>query len=49
MKSESNPKDELKTFLIITVVLAPLLAVLFVSGFGFSVWISQLLTGPPGS
>ncbi len=48
MSNESNPKDELKTFLLITVVLAPVLAVLIVSGFGFSVWISQLLMGPPG-
>jgi nitrate reductase NapE len=49
MKTDVNSKDELKTFLLITVVLAPVLAVLIVSGFGFSVWISQLLMGPPGS
>jgi nitrate reductase NapE len=48
MNNESNPKDELKTFLLITVVLAPVLAVLIVSGFGFSIWISQLIMGPPG-
>jgi nitrate reductase NapE len=49
MKTDVNSKDELKTFLLITVVLAPVLAVLIVSGFGFSVWVSQLLMGPPGS
>jgi len=49
MKTPISAKDELKTFLMITVVLAPVLAVLFVSGFGFSVWISQLIMGPPGS
>jgi nitrate reductase NapE len=49
MKTPISSKDELKAFLMITVVLAPVLAVLFVSGFGFSVWISQLIMGPPGS
>ncbi|NRA22094.1 MAG: periplasmic nitrate reductase, NapE protein [Oceanospirillaceae bacterium] len=42
-------REELKTFLLITVVLAPVLAVLIVSGFGFSIWISQLIFGPPGT
>jgi nitrate reductase NapE len=30
-------------------VLAPVLAVLVVSGYGFAVWISQIIGGPPGS
>ncbi|EPJ46752.1 MAG: hypothetical protein OFPII_18430 [Osedax symbiont Rs1] len=49
MNQDINRKDELKAFLLITVVLAPVLAVVIVSGFGFSIWISQLLMGPPGS
>lgn len=36
---------ELRIFLFLTAVLAPLLAVLFVAGFGFVVWFYQLLTG----
>ena len=55
---ESGPREaapapverrrELLTFLTLAVVLFPLLAVLVVSGFGFIVWMSQLLwLGPP--
>ena len=47
---EASPKsDELKAFLFLTVVLAPLLAVLFVGGYGFVVWMLQLVLGPPGA
>jgi periplasmic nitrate reductase NapE len=35
-------------FLFLTVVLAPVLAVLFVSAWGFTVWIWQMFNGPPG-
>ncbi len=49
MKIMPQAREELKTFLLITVVLAPVLAVLIVSGFGFSIWISQLIFGPPGT
>ena len=35
-------------FLLLTVVLFPFLAVLIVAGYGFAVWMSQLLVfGPP--
>lgn len=47
--SGTNKKDELKAFLFLTVILAPALAVAIVGSYGFSVWISQILTGPPGS
>jgi nitrate reductase NapE len=46
--SEPNKKDELKSFLFLTVVLAPVVAVTIVSGYGFTIWISQMLMGPPG-
>ena len=36
------------TWLFLTAVLAPVLAVLIVSGYGFAVWISQIIGGPPG-
>ncbi|MGL4613458.1 MAG: periplasmic nitrate reductase, NapE protein [Shewanella sp.] len=39
---------ELKIFIFLTVFLAPLLAILLVSGIGFAVWFSQMLIGPPG-
>ena len=39
---------ELRAFLFLTVVLFPLLSVLLVSGYGFAVWIWQMIFGPPG-
>ena len=41
-------RRELLVFLFLTVVLAPVLAVAFVGGWGFLVWIYQMIYGPPG-
>jgi periplasmic nitrate reductase NapE len=43
----ASRRKELLLFLFLTVVLAPLLAVAIVGGFGFMVWIWQIFTGPP--
>jgi len=47
--SETEPpstrQEELRTFLFLTIVTAPFLAVAFVSGYGFLVWMYQLFTG----
>ena len=40
--------QELKAFLLLSVVMAPVLAVIVVSGYGFLVWMVQLIAGPPG-
>lgn len=40
---------ERRAFLFLTIVLAPLLSVVIVGGYGFLVWMYQLLAGPPGS
>lgn len=40
--------QELRSFLFLTAVMAPLLAVAVVGGYGFIVWMVQLFTGPPG-
>lgn len=40
--------QELSVFLLLTVVLAPVLAVAIVGGYGFAVWMYQLIAGPPG-
>ena len=40
-------RDELRSFLFLTIVMAPALAVLVVGGYGFIVWMSQLVGGPP--
>ncbi len=42
-------REELRTFLLLTVVLAPFVAVVTVGGYGFAIWMSQLIFGPPGS
>jgi nitrate reductase NapE len=45
----AEQRAERRVVLFLTVVLAPMLAVLIVAGFGFCVWIYQLIAGPPGS
>ncbi|MEJ5988485.1 periplasmic nitrate reductase, NapE protein [Ramlibacter sp. PS3R-8] len=39
--------QEFRSFLFLSVVMAPVLAVIVVSGYGFLVWMYQLLAGPP--
>lgn len=39
---------ELRAFLLLAVVMAPVIAVIVVSGYGFLVWMYQLFAGPPG-
>jgi len=43
----STRKEELRSFLFFTVVMAPVLAVSVVGGYGFLVWMYQLIAGPP--
>jgi len=40
--------QELRSFLFLSVVMAPVLAVMIVAGYGFIVWIIQMFAGPPG-
>jgi nitrate reductase NapE len=40
--------QELRSFLFLTVVMAPVIAVIVVAGWGFLVWMYQLFAGPPG-
>ena len=45
-----NPKSrELSAFLFLTVLLAPAMSVAVVGGYGFAIWIYQLIAGPPGA
>jgi nitrate reductase NapE len=39
---------EIFAFLFLTAVLMPALAVATVGGYGFAVWIYQIVAGPPG-
>ena len=48
VRQEGEPstfQEELRTFLFLTVVTAPVLAVAIVGGYGFLVWMYQLFTG----
>lgn len=42
-----DKRRELVVFLFLTLVLAPIIAVLVVSGYGFLVWMYQIVMGPP--
>lgn len=44
----ATPGQELRSFLLLSVVLAPVAAVLLVSSYGFLVWFYQMFAGPPG-
>lgn len=39
--------EELRSFLFLTAVMVPVLSVIVVAGYGFIVWMTQLLLGPP--
>jgi nitrate reductase NapE len=41
--------EERRSFLFLTVVMVPVLAVAIVTGYGFAVWMYQLFAGPPGT
>ncbi len=46
---KSAKNREFWAFILLTVVLAPVMSVVIVGGFGFLVWMYQILAGPPGS
>lgn len=41
-------RREIASFLFLSVVIWPFVAVAVVGGYGFLVWMSQLVMGPPG-
>jgi periplasmic nitrate reductase NapE len=45
---DARRKRELTVFLVLTLLLAPALAIGTVGGYGFGVWIYQMIAGPPG-
>ncbi len=49
MDQQQEKADERNTFILLSVFLAPVAAVAIVGGYGFAVWISQIILGPPGS
>jgi len=47
LSSPSTRQEEWRSFLFFTVVMAPILAVIVVGGYGFAIWMYQLIAGPP--
>ena len=48
-EENSDKADERNTFILLAVFAAPIVAVAIVGGYGFAVWISQMIFGPPGT
>ncbi|MNN17474.1 Periplasmic nitrate reductase protein NapE [compost metagenome] len=46
--SNQDKGKETRLFLFLVICLFPLLSVAIVGGYGFIVWMYQLLAGPPG-
>lgn len=47
-KSVRTTRDELLVFLVIVALVWPAMTVGVVGGYGFAVWMYQLVAGPPG-
>lgn len=47
-RSPSSRKEELRSFVFLSIVIAPILAVMIVASYGFVVWVYQIFAGPPG-
>ncbi len=47
VEEPSTRKDELRVFVFLAVVLAPVLSIALVGGYGFFVWFTQIILGPP--
>lgn len=41
-------RDERRLFIFLVVFLFPILAVAVVGGYGFIIWMSHIILGPPG-
>ena len=49
MPEPTEKKSELKAFLFLTVVMAPVLAGVIIATYGLAVWVYQMFMGPPTS
>ncbi len=47
-ESHTERRAELRAFGFLAFILAPILSVIIVAGFGFVIWIWQMFAGPPG-
>ena len=49
MPEQGEKSSELKAFVFLTVVMAPVLAGIIIGTYGLMVWIYQMFMGPPTS
>ena len=42
-------QEEFRSFIFLTAVMVPVLSVIIVAGYGFIVWFTQMVVGPPTS
>ena len=46
-RAQYTKNEELRSFLFLTVVMAPALTGMIIAGYGFLVWMFQVFSGPP--
>jgi len=46
--AQTTRREEIVAFVVLAVLIWPVIAVGVVGGYGFAVWMSQLVFGPPG-
>ena len=46
--SNGRRKRELTVFLVLTLLMAPVLTITTIGGYGLGVWVYQIIAGPPG-
>lgn len=46
-REQTSSAQEFGALFVLTGVVAPLLTIALVGGFGFAVWVYQLIAGPP--
>lgn len=44
----SSRREEIVAFIVLAIIIWPILAVGIVGGYGFLVWMFQMIYGPPG-
>ena len=47
MEREAQKSSELRAFLFLTIVMAPIIAGVVIGTYGLAVWIYQMFMGPP--
>jgi nitrate reductase NapE len=47
--TSQRKQEEWRSFVFLTVVMAPVISGIVIAGYGFLVWMTQLIVGPPTS